>query len=72
VPIQIQQPSPVVNRYYPQIPEPSAPPLLDNILNPWENIQQTLSFSNNRAVVVVVQSTDEPPAYKGRKFILAI
>jgi hypothetical protein len=70
--VRTQQQASIVNTYYPQLlPEPSAPPLLNDTINPRGDIRDTLSpYSSTTFVMVrstVITSTDEPPAYRGKK-----
>jgi len=75
--LQIQQESPIINRYYPQLLlEPSAPPILNETIHSWGNIRNPLLPDYNTAIVIVqstvITSADEPPAYRGKKFIFII
>jgi len=67
-----QQETSIVNIYYPQLlPEPSALPRFNDSINPRGNIRDPLPPYSNTTVVMVqstmITSTDEPPAYRGKK-----
>ena len=62
--VHTQQESSILDRYHLQLPEPSAPPFVDDTITPWKDIRNTLPSNNDASVVIVrpttVNSTDEP------------
>jgi len=75
--VRTQQQASIVNTYYPQLlPEPSAPPLLNDTINPRGDIRDRLPPCSSTTFVMVrstvITSTDEPPAYRGKKILFTI
>lgn len=58
---------PFLGRSYLFLPEPSAPRVPDNFISSIATQQVLPSNHNNPRGVVITQSTDEPPAYRGMK-----